>query len=1055
MRLWAMSDLDHLTILTGTAYLAKRVDFDADGALLSSSPSICRDFSVEERGLNGLADLHETLQSLQSHSHSAVIRGKLIEGRPTKQVRRTSRHRDLEPPNFEAVARNWVMIDIDDLALPPVWSDINANVDAILAYTVSHLPEAFSSAKCVYQWSGSMGVKRDKIRVHLWYWLDRAVSNRELKAWLAGCPFDPLLFSAVQLHFTANPIFEQGAIDPLQQRMGLYEPKDAVDTVSVPEMSDIPAFVPSRIRGVSSNGLIDGQGIIRDKKTGLVIDGRERFLLLCSNQAMQSLLADSSGTPSLDDITQQTWDLFSTEADLSDGKWSEHSAREEAQRRYEEHQSGTYSFTSRNEMTTLLPVSDPFETPEYVTVQEGQDRLQEALSRFFDRLEMQPKLALRITMGAGKTRKTLEHLQTYLNENRVKIVEIYAPRHDLAEQYLHDIQDIGGVRAKVIHVKPRTDTSDGLIEGQCKRKEFVKSLNDAGLGVYRNACHSDDGETCTYFSDCPYLQQFDQRGAWDEGVDAGNVVHILVHDYLRLPRNPLQPDPDLVIIDEAFWQKMVSTDRSLSRHDIRTHLTTKRFPKLGRWIVEALECGYPLLESLRDEGVDADALSEIDLSALKPEVAFSADSNTAKRPSGNPSLYHSLSLVIRILREELDLGREQVERLVFDEENDTIRIADASYTDIPETAAVLMLDATSEETVLSRFFDDVHQARIDVEQKAVVTQVYDRTGSKVHWEGGTAEIEKLVDVVNTWAEFGEKPLIISFKSVNQRIAETERLNPKVKLNHFGALRGSNEAEECSVAFIVGRMLPKAVDVDLQARALFWDEEDPLEHDDTAKYLPLSQRGYLQSERNPKPQSGVMVPTFRDQRVDTLLRQIQDAETMQALGRLRMVHSNQMKRVFLLSNLPVSIPVDHLVEFNELMPDRLEYELIKKGQVPLTPKGLNKMRPDITNDENSARAIIRRSKLPNASTVRSFPSLGNASIFEATFRAGDQRLTEHRHLFLVRGKQDQGLVVGPVPNLNDIETFLEQGDPEIKGSGWGKVQDLRVDFWGAGLQVPIP
>ena len=68
--------------------------------------------------------------------------------------------------------------------------------------------------------------------------------------------------------------------------------------------------------------------------------------------------------------------------------------------------------------------------------------------------------------------------------------------------------------------------------------------------------------------------------------------------------------------------------------------------------------------------------------------------------------------------------------------------------------------------------------------------------------------------------------------------------------------------------------------------------------------------------------------------------------LQAIARLRLVWADYQKRVFLLSNLPVEMPVDHLIEFNDLMPDRLEMELIKTGDLPLTPLGLEKMRSDL-------------------------------------------------------------------------------------------------------------
>lgn len=47
-----------------------------------------------------------------------------------------------------------------------------------------------------------------------------------------------------------------------------------------------------------------------------------------------------------------------------------------------------------------------------------------------------------------------------------------------------------------------------------------------------------------------------------------------------------------------------------------------------------------------------------------------------------------------------------------------------------------------------------------------------------------------------------------------------------------------------------------------------------------------------------------------------------------------------------SNLPIEMPVDHLIELNALIPNRLEMELGKKGELPLKPLGLEKIRPDL-------------------------------------------------------------------------------------------------------------
>ena len=278
--------------------------------------------------------------------------------------------------------------------------------------------------------------------------------------------------------------------------------------------------------------------------------------------------------------------------------------------------------------------------------------------------------------------------------------------------------------------------------------------------------------------------------------------------------------------------------------------------------------------------------------------------------------------------------------------------------------------------------------------------------------------------------------------------------------HFQALRGSNAAEDCSVIFITGRNMPPPPEIDLKARALFWDAAEPLQHDEFGSFrpagaepvtIPTQFRGYVQSSRNPLPQSGVHVPAFSDARVDALLAQSRDAETMQALGRLRLVHAKYQKRVFLLSNLPVEVPVDQLVPFSDLMPDRLELELIRRGNVPLTPLGLLKMRPDLVGSSSQAEKLLQRSNVRDPSRLRSLPELVRAGLLIVEFEAENAGRTNiHRHLFMLpdqQGHRDEDhpeviVSAGSVPMAAWIK-LLEQGEDGIEGSGWGGVHNPRL------------
>ena len=56
----------------------------------------------------------------------------------------------------------------------------------------------------------------------------------------------------------------------------------------------------------------------------------------------------------------------------------------------------------------------------------------------------------------------------------------------------------------------------------------------------------------------------------------------------------------------------------------------------------------------------------------------------------------------------------------------------------------------------------------------------------------------------------------------------------------------------------------------------------------------------------------------DRRVQAVVEQVREAEMVQALDRLRLVHNETRKTVFILCNIPLDIPVDELVTWAELI-----------------------------------------------------------------------------------------------------------------------------------------
>lgn len=187
-------------------------------------------------GINGPMELDRAVKAAAEMPDSFIIRGRLRNGGDEANFI-NRRYKDTsENPQWEAVDRRWMMIDIDGLDLPGFIDpyDEEGQLEAV-QYAKSLLPDWLANAGCTYHWSSSAGLIKvgdgfyekgwDTISLHLWFWLDRAVCDfsirKYLKKWRKkeGVPVDPSPFNPVQPHYTADPIF-RGMQDVLERRSG-------------------------------------------------------------------------------------------------------------------------------------------------------------------------------------------------------------------------------------------------------------------------------------------------------------------------------------------------------------------------------------------------------------------------------------------------------------------------------------------------------------------------------------------------------------------------------------------------------------------------------------------------------------------------------------------------------------------------------------------------------------------------------------------------------------------------------------------------------------------
>jgi hypothetical protein len=104
---------------------------------------------------------------------------------------------------------------------------------------------------------------------------------------------------------------------------------------------------------------------------------------------------------------------------------------------------------------------------------------------------------------------------------------------------------------------------------------------------------------------------------------------------------------------------------------------------------------------------------------------------------------------------------------------------------------------------------------------------------------------------------------------------------------------------------------------------------------------------------------VKVKVHPDRRVQAVVEQAREAEMLQAIDRLRLIHSPRKKIVCILCNIPLDIPVDELVTWRELVGDgRLAQALEaceKNGwdALPLAAAELARLFPELWGTEKAA------------------------------------------------------------------------------------------------------
>jgi hypothetical protein len=573
-----------------------------------------------------------------------------------------------------------------------------------------------------------------------------------------------------------------------------------------------------------------------------------------------------------------------------------------------------------------------------------------------------PRLQLRASAGIGKTSVWAEELAKRPELTNEFHIHFYAPTHRLLEE----------ITSRIPHARIMHGRSHGARAGtpMCTRWKAANTIGRAGLPVFENICKRDDG-ACPHFETCPWIQQW---------RDHEPGLRLFPFAYLSLPKPCGLPSPDLVIVDESSVNALVGTVQ-FSPCLLSLDRVSSRIARNPAKHTEVLDMAERTAKAIRVPGRELRAARDLGLTVQDLREAAKVEESDVNLPKIGPGLDDNeiiqrveafeksegskVAQLYRALARELDLERDQAHGIEFKTVPIRVQQGEGLVTEwqerifihfvrrpvISPDAGLLLLDADADIEINRRLFGERLEAvDIRVRRKAEVIQAISTKLSKRRLLLGTPDATRVLGQIRALAdrEAGEdrRVLIVTYKRVRCLLTGEDPdedlglhgLCGRTAVIHFGALRGIDAFRDYDTVIVAGRQQLPPHAVEATARALFATDPEPLHllvtNDAGNGTWSTEARGYTMKNGS---QVGVEIERHPDDRVQRVLELTREAETAQAIDRLRLIHRATTARVILLSNLPVDVEVDRLVTWRELMrgPSRLEQAASRGPAVPLS------------------------------------------------------------------------------------------------------------------------
>ena len=502
--------------------------------------------------------------------------------------------------------------------------------------------------------------------------------------------------------------------------------------------------------------------------------------------------------------------------------------------------------------------------------------------------------------GSGKTEVALRRAAA---SDKIPI-EIYVPTHKLAEECESRLHAIN--HAKRIHVICGRDYRPDGKSHLCKKHRQANDLAKSGHPVFPMLCLQSAGRKmppikCKHYDACPYIQQYGRAAD----------IYIYTHAFLPLQRIMLeQREPCGVIIDESFLPSMVErvefSITLLSRRDLPADAK-----QLCAELAQAIQHDMGAIRGIIDTAIMSGACRAARKALRRtakgikpnmPERQFKAqlERTVTFKPVLTLLEHLARSCNCRHQPQSIDVDHA-TGQITLHHRKSITRFTGQPLAEGPAPVPqIVLLDASASLVVAKKFFPDVAFQELPLERDAHVIQcvstrcsttslVPGKNTDKKSKADARRKLNDIQTLLDRLAAEGRRVLIVGPSAVVGNPNAAKPIKPLLKcptgseFAHFNALRGIDRWKDFDTVIIIGRNQPSVKAVEDIARAIFYDDPEPLL---LAGEWAEEVRGY----RFRGGDRGVSVQVHPDPRIQAIVEQIRESESLQAIDRIRLIHN---------------------------------------------------------------------------------------------------------------------------------------------------------------------